>query len=129
MHHYIHSIPTVPNNLEVTHHDSKSANLTWDPPAQHCNCVYRGYRVKVVKFSQPPQDEDTNNYYYANTTHKSIPNLEPRTDYVFKVSTKTGCRVGPPASTQSTTPEGGMQLLFNCAWADMHSYKYIFNNF
>ena len=64
--------------------------------------------MKLSRDNNPPQPEQT----YTNTTHTSIHNLEPDTVYVFKVSAKTGCCVGLPASRQSTTPEGGMQLLF-----------------
>ena len=104
--------PTAPpDNLKVTHNDSRSAYLTWNPPPpRHHNGVLTGYLVEVVSVSNPQlvQHEETDVY----TTEISISSLKPWTAYVFKVGAKTAGGVGLQASEQSTTPEGGIALLF-----------------
>ena len=119
--------PTAPpDKLEVIHNDSRSAYLTWDPPPEeHHNGVLTGYPVEVVKQLsvgnlQIVHQEETD----ANTTEISIPSysLEPWTAYVFRVSARTAGGVGQQAEIQSTTPEGGIALLFNHTWEGTLSF-------
>ena len=135
---FVYSIPTVPtappDNLKVTHSNSRTANLTWNPPpVEHHNGDLTGYVIQVKKILNGEEidvnithngnqsdciiEVDSNKGVHVNTTHMRISNLEPRTAYEFRVSAKTAGGIGPPAIKESTTPEASMGILFSQLWA------------
>ena len=97
-----------PDGLSVNYNEFKptTAELSWTPvPKDKQNGVIIGYTIEIV--GSDPSCTQKVETEKADATSADISNLNPFTEYTFKVCAKTKAGSGPAKSIKSETPEAG----------------------